>query len=130
MKIRTAASLMKTIVVLKLADSLIPITRNNCHQHDPEEGNEIEHSGDVRQCCEHGDIRRQSRRARRLPDVVKEIEMGARRGGELSGRLMPKLWRKKTTVPDQPEATVAAPKAYSRIKSQPMIQAKISPRVA
>ena len=30
----------------------------------------------------------------------------------------------------QPEATVAALKADSSIKSQPMIQAKISPRVA
>ncbi len=31
---------------------------------------------------------------------------------------------------DQPDETVLAPMAYSRVKSQPMIQAKISPRVA
>ncbi len=31
---------------------------------------------------------------------------------------------------DQPTATVAAPSAYSRIRSQPMIQAKNSPSVA
>ena len=31
---------------------------------------------------------------------------------------------------DQPEDTVLAPMAYSRVKSQPMIQAKISPSAA
>jgi hypothetical protein len=32
--------------------------------------------------------------------------------------------------PDHPTATVAAPKRYSRIRSQPMIQAMNSPSVA
>ena len=35
-----------------------------------------------------------------------------------------------TTYPDQPTLTVAAPIAYSRIKSQPMAQAMSSPIVA
>ncbi len=32
--------------------------------------------------------------------------------------------------PDHPDATVATPMAYSRIRSQPIIQAMSSPRVA
>ena len=32
--------------------------------------------------------------------------------------------------PDQPAATVAVPSAYSRIRSQPIIQATSSPSVA
>jgi len=35
-----------------------------------------------------------------------------------------------TRLPDHPTATVAAPSAYSRIRSQPMIQATNSPSVA
>ena len=38
--------------------------------------------------------------------------------------------RNDTTYPDQPIETVTAPKAYSKTKSQPMIQAKSSPSVA
>src|SRR2546427_12796116 len=41
-----------------------------------------------------------------------------------------KSWRNAVKWPDQPTATVAAPSAYSRIKSQPMIQAMNSPSVA
>jgi hypothetical protein len=41
-----------------------------------------------------------------------------------------KSWQKLATCPDQPTATVAAPSAYSRMRSQPMIQATNSPRVA
>ena len=47
------------------------------------------------------------------------------------GICMPrKSCRKLTRWPDQPTATVAAPSAYSRIRSQPMIHAKNSPSVA
>jgi hypothetical protein len=46
------------------------------------------------------------------------------------GNWTPKSASRLTTYPDQPTATVAAPKAYSRIKSQPMIQATSSPSVA
>ena len=46
------------------------------------------------------------------------------------GMWMPKLPSRLTKYPDQPTATVDAPMAYSRIRSQPMIQAKISPTVA
>src|SRR5258708_7180962 len=48
----------------------------------------------------------------------------------VAGNEIPKSWRKLTMYPDQPTATVAAPRAYSRIRSQPMIQAMNSPRVA
>src|SRR6266699_3745134 len=36
----------------------------------------------------------------------------------------------ETTYPDHPIATVTAPSAYSSTRSQPMIQANTSPRVA
>ena len=47
-----------------------------------------------------------------------------------SGRMRPKSLTKLTTYPDQPMATAIAPTAYSRIRSQPMIQAISSPNVA
>ncbi len=43
---------------------------------------------------------------------------------------MPKIFRNSTKLFDHPELTVLAPIAYSRVRSQPMIQAKISPNVA
>src|SRR5258708_35802882 len=43
---------------------------------------------------------------------------------------IPSFWISNTTFALQPDATVAAPKAYSRIRSHPMIHAKISPSVA
>src|SRR5580692_4647296 len=47
-----------------------------------------------------------------------------------SGRTRPKSLTKLTTYPDQPMETAIAPTAYSRIRSQPMIQAISSPSVA
>src|SRR5262249_5312589 len=47
-----------------------------------------------------------------------------------AGRWIPKSASRLTTLPDQPTATVAAPSAYSRIRSQPMTQAISSPSVA
>src|ERR1700682_2100584 len=48
-----------------------------------------------------------------------------------AGMLTPtKSWRNAVKWPDQPTATVAAPSAYSRIRSQPMIHAMNSPSVA
>ena len=46
------------------------------------------------------------------------------------GMLMPMSFRKETTYPDHPTATVEAAKRYSRMRSQPMIQATNSPSVA
>src|SRR5581483_1198595 len=46
------------------------------------------------------------------------------------GMLMPMSRKNETTYPDQPIDTVTAPSAYSKIKSQPMIQANNSPSVA
>jgi hypothetical protein len=48
-----------------------------------------------------------------------------------AGMLIPSDSRMKAVkYPDHPTATVDAPKRYSRIRSQPMIQAMNSPRVA
>src|SRR5579885_3599149 len=44
----------------------------------------------------------------------------------MAGRLTPKSRRNARKWPLQPTATVAAPKAYSRIRSQPIIQAMSS----
>jgi hypothetical protein len=53
-------------------------------------------------------------------------------GGAASaaGIVMPRSRAKLTKYPDQPTATVETLSAYSRIRSQPMIQAKSSPTVA
>src|SRR5262249_30753615 len=48
----------------------------------------------------------------------------------MAGNGMPRSLSRLITLPDQPTATVAAPSAYSRIRSQPMIHATSSPRVA
>src|SRR5687768_5367126 len=45
-----------------------------------------------------------------------------------AGKLMPSCDSRVTKLPDQPTATVAAPRAYSRIRSHPMTQATNSPR--
>ena len=63
------------------------------------------------------------------PFAVWTIVPGA--AANAAGKSIPtKSWRKLLRCPDQPTATVAAPSAYSRIKSQPMIHATNSPSVA
>jgi hypothetical protein len=47
-----------------------------------------------------------------------------------AGNCSPSWCSSVTRLPDQPTATVAAPRAYSRIRSQPMIHAMNSPSVA
>jgi hypothetical protein len=47
-----------------------------------------------------------------------------------TGRSIPALWRITRKYPDQPLATAEAATAYSRIRSQPITQATISPSVA
>ncbi len=47
-----------------------------------------------------------------------------------TGRCRPKPARMRWKYPLQPTATVIDPTAYSRMRSQPIIQAKISPSVA
>ena len=47
-----------------------------------------------------------------------------------AGGVTPKRPSMEPRVEDHPTATVAAPMAYSRIRSQPMIQAISSPSVA
>ena len=60
------------------------------------------------------------------------IAPGAAAGAALiqTGSVMPKPARMRWKYPLHPIATVIDPTAYSRIRSQPIIQAKISPRVA
>lgn len=48
----------------------------------------------------------------------------------VAGMVMPTFSSRLSAYLPQPTATVAAPIAYSRMRSQPMIQAKISPSVA
>ena len=57
---------------------------------------------------------------------------GATPGAALiqAGRATPNPARMRWKYPLQPTATVIEPTAYSRIRSQPIIQAKISPSVA
>ena len=47
-----------------------------------------------------------------------------------AGNWMPNSLSSAFRFPDQPTATVAAPSAYSRMRSQPMIHAMNSPSVA
>src|SRR5690349_6843204 len=47
-----------------------------------------------------------------------------------AGMWMPTSASRLTMLPDQPTATVAAPSAYSRIRSQPIAHATNSPSVA
>ncbi len=47
-----------------------------------------------------------------------------------AGMVHPSWPSRVTRLPDQPTATVAAPSAYSRIRSQPMTHATNSPSVA
>src|SRR5215211_2356033 len=48
----------------------------------------------------------------------------------VAGNCRPIWCSSVTRLPDQPTATVAAPSAYSRMRSQPMIHATNSPSVA
>ena len=47
-----------------------------------------------------------------------------------AGKLTPSCRRSVTKLPDHPTATVAAPSAYSRMRSQPITHAMNSPSVA
>src|SRR5690349_3048491 len=99
----TTATLMITITLLTLADSLMPMTRRVV-------------------------TRAMMMTAGRLKIAVvvvpsAHVTAAPRAADSAHGTLMPMSCRKLTTYPDQPIATVTAPSAYSRIRSQPMIQA-------
>src|SRR6266705_2542265 len=106
----TTASLMKTITLLVVADSLMPMTSSVV-------------------------TRAMITTAGRLNTAVMLVPSGQRTtvpraADSAHGTSRPISCRNDTTYPDQPIATVTAPSAYSRTRSQPMIQAKISPSVA
>src|SRR5262249_8642035 len=108
--ITTTATLMITIAVLTLADSLIPMTIRIVT------ATVISTAG------------------RLMNDSGLQPAAGITVHGAAptdAGMVMPrKSWRKLERWPDQPTATVAAPSAYSRIRSHPITHAKNSPSVA
>src|SRR5688572_27640861 len=61
--------------------------------------------------------------------VAGSYDKGADRTVSGSSYPLVTILRTSWAYPDHPLATVAAPTAYSRMRSQPMIQAKISPSV-
>src|SRR5438034_9464219 len=106
----TTASLMKTMTLLVVADSLMPMTSSVV-------------------------TRAMMTTAGRLNTAVMLVPSAhcttvPRAPDGAHGTSSPMSCRNDTTYPDQPMATVTAPRAYSSTRSQPMIQAKISPSVA
>jgi len=117
MKTRMAAILIRTRTLLVRADSRMPRTRMTVEKHDDKEGGNVE------------------------PEVPAGlVEVVARQilkaGGEVGRRDPLHRWMKAEPVKqiddmsDNPTLTLMLLKAYSRIKSQPMIQATSSPSVA
>src|SRR2546425_1090437 len=108
--ISTTPTLMMTITELTLADSLTPITISTVTASVMSTAGRLKIASGLH------------------PGALMSVHGAA---ASDAGMLMPtKSWRKATRWPDQPTATVDAPSAYSRIRSQPMIQAMNSPSVA
>src|SRR4030095_3204114 len=108
--INTTATLMITMAELKLADSLIPMTMSTVT------ASVTTMAGTLRTAAS-------------LQPAAWIAQQGAE--AYCAGTSTPtKSCRNLTRWPPHPTATVAAPSAYSRIKSQPMTQAKNSPSVA
>src|SRR5262244_2922186 len=106
----TTATLMKTIAVLTFADSLMPTTIS---------------AVTTAVMITAGRLKT----AVTGPAAVATTVPGA--AANRAGKSTPtKSCRKLVRFPDQPTATVAAPSAYSRIKSQPITHATNSPSVA
>jgi hypothetical protein len=97
MKIKTAASLTNTMTVLKRADSRTPIDSNT------DSSSTMTMAGTLA-----------------MPPSSGALVSACGRCKPSSSRILPKY-------PDQPMATVEVAMAYSRIRSQPMIQAISSP---
>src|SRR3954452_7899513 len=106
----TTATLMMTIAELKFADSLIPMMISAVT------ASVISTAGTFKTAAS-------------LQPAARIAQHGA--DANRAGMSTPtKSCRKLDRCPDQPTATVAAPRAYSRMRSQPITQAKNSPRVA
>src|SRR5258706_8756473 len=121
----TTATLIITMTLLKFADSLMPITRRVVTRA------MMRIAGRLKVAAIHGppSVRAEQSGAAWAEPVTTETQV-PRAAESAAGIWMPRfLPRKLTTYPDQPMATVVADSAYSRIRSQPMIQAKNSPSV-
>src|SRR5207237_6324321 len=121
MKVKTTNSLIATMMLLKTADSLMPMTRRKVM---------------IATIIMAGTLR--------VAPVLTQPSVNSRHtfipasggatwlyGAEVkaAGMEMPQSFRNWVTYPDQPTATVEAAKRYSRMRSQPMIQATSSPMV-
>src|SRR5205823_1290890 len=108
--ISTTATLTITIAVLTFADSLMPMTISTVTAKVMITAGRLMIASGLH------------------PAMLMTVQGAAASDG---GKLMPmKSRRKLVRWPDQPTATVAAPRAYSRIRSHPITQAMNSPRVA
>ena len=116
-------TLRTTITLLTLADSLIPTTRTTVIRSTMATAGRFTRAPVAWKPvpCEQSPA-----------CVVRSAASHQRNGAPVSdlGRLTPKSLRSSTKYPLQPTPTVLAPIEYSSTRSQPMIQAMSSPRVA
>src|SRR5918996_2948112 len=104
MTISTTATFTITIAVLTLADSLMPITMSTVTAMVMNTAGRLITASGLQ------------------PEALTSVH-GA--DATDAGMSMPaKSWKKLTRCPDHPTATVAAPSAYSRMRSHPMTHAK------
>ena len=108
--IRTTATLITTTTAFAVADSLTPTTRSAVTAI-------VTSTAGMLKTAVTGS-----------PPGTGTIVPGA--ALKAAGKLKPSWCRNVMKLPDHPTATVAAPSAYSRIRSQPITQATNSPRVA
>ena len=122
MNSRTTDSLTTTMMLLKVADSLMPMTSSTVI------ANTMIIAGTLRTAPVrvHPSVK--------MRQMLSPASVGAvwANGADVNavGMLMPRSRRNETTYPDQPTDTVDAANRYSRIRSQPMTQAISSPSVA
>src|SRR5437773_2645435 len=110
MAISTTATLMITITELTFADSFTPMTMRTVTARVMSTAGRLKTASGLQ------------------PGALIRVHGAA---ASEAGKLMPrKSCMKAVKWPDQPTATVAAPSAYSRIRSQPMTHAMNSPSVA
>ena len=106
----TTASFTKTMTLLTFADSLMPMTSSVVM---------------IAMMMTAGRLKTAV-----MVDPSARVTAVPRAADSAGGTVIPMSLRNETTYPDHPIATVTAPSAYSSTRSQPMIQATISPSVA
>src|SRR5262245_16837391 len=126
MKATITASLRRTIALLKVADSRIPMIKRTVTAKTTKTAGRLTHAPVATHpvACAAADAAAGAHSS--TARVAKEY--GACESS--MGKTTPKSFRKLTAYPDQPTATADDAKRYSRIKSHPMIQARSSPMVA